>query len=68
MNNRISSNSDEGRFTSEDCIDVWVDEEGDHTVRPMPEYRVAKIKAEQARWRAVCEAFANATKSQESQS
>ena len=66
MNNSMSSHSDEGRFTSEDCIDVWVDEEGDHTVRPMPAYRIAQIKAEQARIRVLCEAASKMALNQES--
>jgi hypothetical protein len=34
----------EGRFVS-DCIDVFIDEPGDHMVRPIPPERLAQAKA-----------------------
>ena len=41
-----------GRFLTVDCIDVVIDEPGDHTVRPIPPERLEQAKALRDRIRA----------------
>ncbi len=39
--------SSEGRFVSDNCVDVWMEEPGDYTVRPIPPGpRLERAKAE----------------------
>jgi len=41
----MSESKENGRFLSTDCIDVFIDEPGDHTVRPVPAHRLEQLKA-----------------------
>lgn len=41
----MSENEETGRFLTVDCIDVFIDEPGDTTVRPIPPERLARAKA-----------------------
>ena len=40
----MNDNEDRGRFVS-DCIDVFIDEPGDHTVRPIRPERIEQARA-----------------------
>ena len=40
----MNANEENGRFVS-DCIDVFIDEPGDHTVRPIPPERIEQARA-----------------------
>lgn len=40
----MNGNEEKGHFES-DCIDVFVDEPGDHTVRPIRPERIAQARA-----------------------
>ena len=40
----MKDNEENGRFLSDDCIDVFVDEPGDHTVRPIPPERIEQAR------------------------
>ena len=37
----------------DECIDVFIDEPGDHTIRPMSPKRIAQVKAERDRVRQI---------------
>jgi len=41
----MNDNEGRGRFLSDDCIDVFIDEPGDHTVRPIRPERMEYVKA-----------------------
>jgi hypothetical protein len=47
---------DTGRSLTVDCLDVWIDEPGDTTVRPIPPERLEQAKALRDRIRAAEEA------------
>ena len=40
----MNESNDNGRFLTVDCIDVFIGEPGDTTVRPVPEYRLKQLK------------------------
>ena len=40
----MNENEERGRFVS-DCIDVFIDEPGDHTVRPIRPERIEYVRA-----------------------
>jgi hypothetical protein len=41
----MNDNVDTGRSLTLDCDDVWIDEPGDTTVRPIPPERLEQAKA-----------------------
>jgi hypothetical protein len=41
--------NNDGRFLSTDSDDFWLEEPGDHTVRPCPPYLLEHSKAERAK-------------------
>jgi hypothetical protein len=59
MPHSTSPDNDAGYFHSLNCVDVWIDEPGDRTVRPIPPERLEQAKAERDRMRAYEKTDAN---------